>query len=135
MPLPLASERRCALASASPPAHPAAVAVSQPLPDQAEVVAQLEARSLYVAPFPFDTSLDQLQVSRMWRGSVDDSRPVVRLGICCCGAHDQHADFPLEGQDQQMSRSCTGDLCSCRCVSRARRQAMQRSMHQSRYCL
>ena len=35
----------------------------QPLPDQQEVVAQLEARSLYAAPFPFDAGLDQLQVS------------------------------------------------------------------------
>ena len=35
---------------------------AQPLPDQQEVVAQLEARSLYAAPFPFDAGLDQLQV-------------------------------------------------------------------------
>ena len=38
---------------------------AQPLPDQQEVVAQLEARSLYAAPFPFDAGLDQLQVSRL----------------------------------------------------------------------
>ena len=62
----------------------------QPLPDQQEVVAQLEARSLYAAPFPFDTGLDQLQVSEYWAsvnpalGHVSKTPLVNTIQLTCC---------------------------------------------------
>lgn len=48
--------------------------------DVEEVAAQMEARSLYAAPFPFDTGLDQLQTFFSQEGAVRSVRLRRHLG-------------------------------------------------------
>ena len=52
----------------------------QPLPDLEEAAAKLEERSLYAAPFPFDTGLDQLQAFFSEQGAVRSVRLRRHLG-------------------------------------------------------